>query len=197
VLVVQPSLPVHSVTDLIKLAKDNKLAFATSGAGSPAHLQTELFKSMTGVDVTPVPYKGSAPAMTDFLSGQIPAMFVDLPPSLPLIKDGKMRALGVTSKTRAAAAPEIPPIAEAGVPGFDAAGWLLFAAPANTPKDIVAKLHAELAAVAALPEIKRQVFGVGLTPIDTPTVDKLQVYVAAEIERWGNIIRAAGIAGSE
>src|SRR5712692_6498718 len=141
VLVVQPSLPVRSVTDLIKLAKEKpgQLMFATSGPGSPAHLQTELLKSMTGIDIMLVPYKGTAPAMTDFLGGQIPAMFVDLPPSLPLIKNGKMRPLGVSSIARAAAAPETTPLAEARVPGFDAAGWLMFPAPANTPKEIVAR----------------------------------------------------------
>jgi tripartite-type tricarboxylate transporter receptor subunit TctC len=197
VLVVHPSLPVHTVADLIRLAKEQKLAFATSGAGSPAHLQLELLKSMTGIDITPIPYKGSTPALTDFLSGQIPAMFVDLPPSLPLIKEGKMRPLGVTSLIPAAAAPEIPPIAQAGVPGFDAAGWLLLAAPANTPKEILARLHAELRSIGTLDDIKRQMIGVGLTPIDTPAVDKLQAYVASEIERWSGVIRAAGIAGSE
>jgi tripartite-type tricarboxylate transporter receptor subunit TctC len=199
VLVVNPSLPVKSVADLVALAKEKpgRLAFATSGPGSPAHLQTELLKSMTGIDITLVPYKGSPPAVADFLGGQIQAMFVEFPASLELIKDGKMRPLGVSTRARVPAASDIPPLAEAGLPGFDAGGWLMFVAPANTPKEIAAKLHAELKSIGALPDVQRQISGMGLIPIDTPAVDDLQLYVKAEIERWGKVIRAAGIAGSE
>jgi tripartite-type tricarboxylate transporter receptor subunit TctC len=199
VLVVNPSLPVKSVADLVALAKEKpgRLAFATSGPGSPAHLQTELLKSMTGIDITLVPYKGSPPAVADFLGGQIQAMFVEFPASLELIKDGKMRPLGVSTRARVPAASDIPPLAEAGLPGFDAGGWLMFAAPVNTPKEIAAKLHAELKSIGALPDVQRQISGMGLIPIDTPAVDDLQLYVKSEIERWGKVIRAAGIAGSE
>jgi tripartite-type tricarboxylate transporter receptor subunit TctC len=199
VLVVNPSLPVKSVPDLIKLAKDKpgELAFATSGPGSPAHLQTELLKSMTGIEIALIPYKGSAPAVTDFLGGQIQAMFVEFPVSLPLIRDGKMRPLGVSSRQRVPAAPDIAPLAEAGVPGFDAGGWLMFAAPANTPKEIVARLHAEFKSIAALPEVLNHIGNMGMIPIDTPAVENLQLYVKSEIDRWGKVIRAAGIAGSE
>jgi tripartite-type tricarboxylate transporter receptor subunit TctC len=199
VLVVNPSLPVKSVADLVALAKEKpgRLAFATSGPGSPAHLQTELLKSMTGIDITLVPYKGSPPAVADFLGGEIQAMFVEFPASLELIKGGKMRPLGVSTRARVPAASDIPPLAEAGLPGFDAGGWLMFAAPVNTPKEIAAKLHAELKSIGALPDVQRQISGMGLIPIDTPAVDDLQLYVKAEIERWGKVIRAAGIAGSE
>jgi tripartite-type tricarboxylate transporter receptor subunit TctC len=199
VLVVNPSLPVQSVADLIKLAKDKPgdLAFATSGPGSPAYLQTELLKSMTGIDVALVPYKGSAPAVTDFLAGQVQAMFVEFPVSLPLIRDGKMRPLGVSTRQRVPAASDIAPLAEAGVPGFEAGGWLMFVAPASTPTEIVAKLHAELKIIAALPDVQRRVGSMGMVPIDTPAVEELRLYVKSEIERWGKIIRAAGIAGSE
>ncbi len=198
-LVVQPSLPVRSVADLVKLAKEKpgQLAFATSGPGSPAHLQTELLKSMTGIDIAMVPYKGSPPAVTDFLAGQIQAMFVEFPASLALIKDGKMRPLGVSTTTRVPAAPDIAPLAEAGLPGFEAGGWLMFVAPAGTPKDIVEKLHAELKAIAALPEIKQKIAGMGMVPIDPPSVADQQRYIQTEIDRWGKVIRAAGIAGSE
>jgi tripartite-type tricarboxylate transporter receptor subunit TctC len=199
VLVVNPSLPVKSVADLVALAKEKpgRLAFATSGPGSPAHLQTELLKSMTGIDITLVPYKGSPPAVADFLGGEIQAMFVEFPASLELIKDGTMRPLGVSTRARVPAASDIPPLAEAGLPGFDAGGWLMFAAPVNTPKEIAAKLHAELKSIGALPDVQRQISGMGLIPIDTPAVDDLQLYVKSEIERWGKVIRAAGIAGSE
>ena len=158
VLVVQPSGPVHSLADLIKLAKDKPghLAFATAGTGSPAHLCAEYLRGMTGIDINYIPYKGTAPAVTDFLAGHVQVMFVDVPPVLPLIRDGKMRALGVTSITRVPAAPEIAPLAEAGVPGYDAGGWLMFVAPANTPKEIVQKLHSEMKAITATPEIQQR-----------------------------------------
>jgi tripartite-type tricarboxylate transporter receptor subunit TctC len=199
VLVVQPSSPVHSLSDLIKLAKEKpgQLAFGTAGAGSPAHLCAEYLRSMTGIDITYVPYKGTAPAVTDFLGERIPAMFVDLPPVLPLIRDGRMRALGVTSIARVPVAPELVPLAEAGVPGYDAGGWLMFVAPANTPKEIVNKLHAEMKGITATPEIQERFKGMGLVPIDSPPVDKLQLYVKSEIERWGKVIRAAGLAESQ
>jgi tripartite-type tricarboxylate transporter receptor subunit TctC len=199
VLVVQPSLPVHSVADLIKLAKDRPghLAFGTAGQGSPAHLCGELLRGMTGIDITYIPYKGTAPAMTDFVAGHVPAMFVDLPPALPLIREGKMRALGVTSAARVPAAPEIAPLAQVGVPGYDAGGWLMFVAPANTPQEIVRRLNHELKGITVLPEIRERSTGMGLIPIDSPPVDRLQAYVKSEIARWGRIIQQAGIAGTE
>ena len=199
VLVVNPSLPVRSATELIKLAKEKPgdLAFATSGPGSPAYLQTELLKTMTGIEIALIPYKGSAPAVTDLLAGQVQAMFVEFAASLPLIREGKMRPLGVSTRQRVPAASDIAPLAEAGVPGFDAGGWLMFVAPAGTPAEIVRKLHAELKIIAALPDIQAQLGSLGMVPIDTPGVDDLRLYVKSEIERWGKIIRAAGIAGSE
>jgi tripartite-type tricarboxylate transporter receptor subunit TctC len=141
------------------------------------------------------PYKGSAPALTDFIAGRVPVMFVDLPPALPFIREGKMRALGVSSIAAVPAAPEIPPLAQAGVPGYDAGGWLMFVAPARTPKDIVAKLHSELRGIT--PELRERLSGMGLVPIDSPAVEQLQAYVASEIERWGKVIRAAGIPESD
>jgi tripartite-type tricarboxylate transporter receptor subunit TctC len=199
ILTVQPSSPMRTIPDLVKAAKDKpgQLAFATSGPGSPAHLCSELFRTMTGIELTYVPYKGSAPALTDFLAGHFPAMFVEFPPSLPLIRDGRMRPLGVTSTTRVPAAPDIAPIAEAGVPGFEAGGWLMLVAPAGTPTEIVARLHAELKSISALPEVRQQLTSMGMVPIDTPPVDELRRYVRSEIDRWGRIMQQAGIAGSE
>ena len=199
VLVVQPSLPVNSLADLIKLAKDKPghLAFGTAGVGSPAHLCAEYLRGLTGIDITYIPYKGTAPAVTDFLGGQVPVMFVDLPPVLPLIREGKMRALGVSSIKSVPAAPEIAPLAQAGLAGYDAGGWLMFAAPAATPKEVVAKLHAEFKAITATNEIQQRFSGMGLVPIDSPPVEDLQRYVVSEIERWGKVISAAGIAASQ
>jgi tripartite-type tricarboxylate transporter receptor subunit TctC len=199
VLVVQPSLPVHSPADLIKLAKDKPghLAFGTAGVGSPAHLCAEYLRGLTGIDITYIPYKGTAPAVTDFLAGQVPVMFVDLPPVLPLIREGKMRALGVSSIKPVPTAPEIAPLAQAGLAGYDAGGWLMFAAPVATPKEVVAKLHAEFKAITATPDIQQRFTGMGLVPIDSPPVESLQRYVVSEIERWGKVISAAGIAASQ
>jgi tripartite-type tricarboxylate transporter receptor subunit TctC len=199
VLVVQPSGPVRAMADLIKLAKDNPghLAFGTAGTGSPAHLCAEYLRGVTGIDITYIPYKGTAPAVTDFLAGHVQVMFVDVPPVLPLIREGKMRALGVTSIARVPAAPEIAPLAEAGVPGYAPGGWLMFATPANTPKEIVQRLHAEMKAITAMPEIQQRFIGMGLVPVDSPTVDKLQLFVKSEIERWGKVIRSAGLAETQ
>jgi tripartite-type tricarboxylate transporter receptor subunit TctC len=152
---------------------------------------------MTGIDINYIPYKGTAPAVTDFLAGHVQVMFVDVPPVLPLIRDGKMRALGVTSITRVPAAPEIAPLAEAGVPGYDAGGWLMFVAPANTPKEIVQKLHSEMKAITATPEVQQRFTTMGLVPINSPAVDKLQLFVKSEIERWGKVIRSAGLAETQ
>ena len=149
VLVANPSLPVRSVPDLIKLAKEKpgRLSYASAGPASPQHLFTELFKSMAGIEMVHVPYKGNAPALADVLAGHVPVLFSDPAAVLPLITEGKLRALGVSSMTRWTPAPEIPPIAEAGVPGFEAVAWVMIVAPANAPKEIVNRLHAELKSI--------------------------------------------------
>src|SRR5437762_1969705 len=175
VLVVTPSLPVHSVAELIAYAKANpgKLSFASGGPGSPHHLYGELLKSMTGIEMTHVPYKGSAPALTDVIAGHVPILFSDTVPSLPQIKEGKVRALGVSTAVRLPAAPDIPPIAEAGVPGFDAAGWGVFAVPAGTPKEAVGRLQAALAEVLALPDVQQQIIKLGMIPGSTSSPEEL------------------------
>ena len=152
---------------------------------------------MTGIEMTHVPYKGSAPALTDVVAGHIPLMFSDTVPSLPLIRGGKVRALGVSSATRLPSAPEIPPLAEAGVPGFDAAGWGMVAAPAHTAREIVDRLHAVLKAVVALPEVQQQVIGLGMVPVGSPPVEALQGFINGEMERWGRIVQQAGLTGTE
>jgi len=199
VLVVQPKQPVHSLSDLIALAKDKPghLAFGTAGTGSPAHLCAEYLRLLTGIDITYVPYKGSAPALTDLIAGVVPAMFVDLPPALPLIREGKIRALGMSLMAPVPAAPEIPPLAQAGVAGYDAGGWHMFVAPAKTPKQIVNRLHSELRSITALPEIQQRFTTLGLIPIDSPAIDDLAIYIKFEIDRWSKVIRSAGIAEAQ
>ena len=199
VLVVTPSLPVQSVSDLIKVAKDRpgQLAFASAGPGTPHHLFPELFKSMTGIEMTHVPYRGSLPALTDVAAGHVQLMFSDVPPALALINDGKVRALGVSTKERVAALPHLAPIADQGVAGFDAASWQMVVAPAATPKDVVERLHAEIKAFMVQPEVKEQVFKMGLLPVDTPSVANLQIFVRTEIAQWSKVVQQAGIAGSQ
>jgi len=199
ILVVNPSLPVHSVAELVKYAKDNpgKLSFASGGPGSPQHLYAELLKSMTGIEMTHVPYKGSAPALTDVIAGHVPLLFSDTVPSLPQIREGKVRALGVSTAIRLPSAPEIPPIAEVGVPGFDAAGWGMFSVPAGTPPDVVAKLKAALTESLALPAVQQQIIALGMIPVPSSTPDELQRFVGSEIARWGKVVQQAGLAGTE
>jgi tripartite-type tricarboxylate transporter receptor subunit TctC len=194
VLVVNPSLPIKSVNELIKFAKANpkSLSYGTSGPGSPHHLYAELFKSMTGIEMTHVPYKGSVPAITDVVAGHIPLMFCDLAPAQPMIKEGKVRALGVSSAVRVASLPDVAPIAEVGVPGFEAVAWQMLVAPANTPQPIVDTLYKEMKVVLALPEIKQRINELGMIPIDSPSPDELARYVKTEIVRWGEVVKKSG-----
>jgi tripartite-type tricarboxylate transporter receptor subunit TctC len=199
VLVVDPGLPVHSVADLVKYIKDNpgKVSFGTPGAGTFHHLNAELFKSMFGLNLIHVPYKGTVPALTDVMAGHIQFMFSDVPPALPLVAGGKLRALGVTTKQRVAAAPDIPPLAEVGMPDYDAASWHMVATQGQTPAAIVARLNAEIRAVMADPDVVTSLAREGAIPQATPSPDELRTFVASEIERWGKIVAAAGLAGSE
>jgi tripartite-type tricarboxylate transporter receptor subunit TctC len=199
ILVVNPSLPVNSVQALIRYARDNpgKLSFGSSGPGAPHHLFMELFKSMTGTDMTHIPYKGTLPALNDVIAGHIPLMFCDFAPAVAQFKAGTVRPLGISTRTRIPAVADIPTIDEAGVPGFEAAAWQMLVAPAKTPRDIVEKLHAETKSVLDLPEIKEQIVRGGLVSMPNPSVDALHSYVRSEIVRWGTIVRQAGIAGSQ
>ena len=199
VLVVNPSLPVNSVADLIKLAKQKpgQLSYASGGPGSPHHLFTELLKSMTGAELLHVPYKGSAPALSDVIAGHIPLMLGDVIAALPLVKEGKVRALGVTSSRRLPSAPDIPTIAESGVPGYEGVGWVMIVAPANTPKPIVDRLHKELTSVASLPEVQAQMINLGTIPVESPSPEGQQRYINAEIARWKKVVEFAGMAGTQ
>jgi tripartite-type tricarboxylate transporter receptor subunit TctC len=197
VLVVNPELPVHSVADLVKLAKERPLSYGSGGAGAFHHLMGELFKTEMGIPMTHVPYKGTLPALNDVIAGHIQLMFSDLAPAYPLIQAGKVRALGVTTKQRAAAAPNIPPLAEVGVPGFDWAAWQAVAAPGGTPKDIVAKLNGEVNAAIAEPEVTKQLVGLQFIPVGKGSPAELERFMASETARWAKVLQKAGVAGSE
>ena len=197
ILAVNASLPVQSVADLVKLAKQKKLTYGSGGVGAFHHLNAELFSSMTGIKMTHVPYKGSVPAMTDLVSGQIDVLFTDIGPSIQLIRAGKARALGITSAKRAEAAPEIAPLAELGLPGFDTTAWQMLVAPGRTPKPVLAKLNAEVNAIVQTDEVITGFVKMGLVPIGKGSLEELNAYVKSEQARWTPVIRNAGLAGSQ
>ena len=197
ILAVNAALPVQNVADLIKLAKQKNLSYGSGGPGSFHHLNAELFSSMTGIKMTHVPYKGSVPAMTDLISGQIDILFTDIGPSIQLIRAGKARAIGITSAKRAAAAPDIPPLAEMGVPGYDTTAWQMLVAPGDTPKAILEKLNAEVNTIMKSEEIAKQFVTMGLEPIGKGSLKELGDFVRSETARWTPVIRNAGLAGTQ
>jgi tripartite-type tricarboxylate transporter receptor subunit TctC len=198
-LIVNPDLPVHSVKELVAYAKANpgKLSYGSGGVGSPHHLYMELLKSMTGTQMTHVPYKGSLPALNDVISGQIQLMFCDIPPAAGMVSAGKVRVIGVSTGERISAYPDVPTVAEAGVPGYSVAGWFMIVAPAKTPRAVVDKLHENLVAVTSSPDIKDRIVQLSLVPLPTPPIAHMQGFVKTEIARWGKIVQQAGIAGTE
>jgi tripartite-type tricarboxylate transporter receptor subunit TctC len=199
VLVVNPSLPVHSVADLVALAraKPGELSFGTPGPGTFHHLNAELFKSIFGLKLIHVPYKGTVPGLNDVVGGHINFMFSDVPPALTLIQAGKLRALGVTTTQRVAALPDVPPLAEAGIPGYEASSWHMVVTQGQTPSAIVDKLHGELVAIMDDAAVQQALIRDGAIPQKSPPPDELKRFVAAEIVRWGKIVEQAGIAHSE
>jgi len=199
VLIVNPSLPVRSVADLIALAKQKpgQLSYGSGGPGAPHHLYAELLKSMTGIEMTHVPYKGSLPALNDVVAGHIQLMFCDIPPAAGMIQAGKVRPLGVSTKARVPMLADVPTIAESGVRGFDVAGWFMVTAPAKTPQPIAAKLHDAMRDALSTSEAREQIAKLSLLPLDTPSIEEMQIFVKSEIARWAKIVQQAGIAGSE
>jgi tripartite-type tricarboxylate transporter receptor subunit TctC len=197
VLIVNKDLPIKTVPELIAYAKTNKLNYGSGGAGSPHHLYGELLKSMTGIEMTHVPYKGSADAIKDVVAGHIQLMFSDTAPSIPLIRSGNVRVLGLSTKTRLVNAPEIVPLHEMGVPGFEAAGWFMVASSAGTPQPIVDRLHKEFKEVMGLQEVQEAVNRTGVVPIVSPSIQELNTFVASERERWGKVVHQAGLAGTQ
>jgi len=199
VLVVNSSSPARTASELVKLAKEKPgtLSFGSAGTGTASHLFAELFKMQTGIEVAHVPYKSTVQPLNDVLGGHLSYMFSDLSPALPLVRDGKLRALGVTSAARVPAAGEIPTLAEAGVQGYEAVAWLMIATRSGTPPDVVAKLYTELKTALAVPEIRETIARSGMIPQDSPPPEELQRYVASETVRWGTIVQKAGAAGIE
>jgi len=200
ILVVNAGLPIHSVADLVTFAKSRAggLDYASTGPGSAANLYAVLLKNaLGGIAMTPIPYKGNAPGLQDVAAGHVSVMFSDLLSALPLIQTGKLRALGVSTGKRSAAAPEIPTLAEAGVPGYDAAAWQMIVAPAKTPPAIVGKLNGELNAIVADPAVNRDINGRGHIAIVTPPPAELKTFVRSEIARWAKVVEQAGAMGTE
>ncbi len=194
VLVVGPAVPSRTVAEFVSLAKSKpgKLDYGSGGNGSAAHLAMEYFKLKAGIDVQHVPYKGTAPALTDLLGGQIAVILTGLPPVLQHVKAGKLRILGVASKERLKAFPDIPTIAESGVPGFEATQWYGLLVPAATPKEIVAKINRDAVAALKDPTVNERLAGEGAEPVgDTP--GQFAAFIRSEIDLWGKVIRTTGM----
>ena len=176
-------------------AKPGQLQFASGGAGAGAHLSGELLKTTANVDVIHVPYKGNAPALTDVLGGQVTMMFDTITTSLPHVKSGKLRALAVTSPKRSPLAPDIPTMIEAGLPDFDISAWYVMFAPAGTPKDVIARLNAEVNKAIADPDVRRTLGEQGVE-FTGGTPEDADRFVRGEIDRWGRIIKTKGMSGN-
>ncbi len=197
ILVVNPSLPIKSVADIAAIAKSKPgtLSYASNGPGGAAHLFAELMKSMLGIELTHVPYKGNAPALNDVVAGHVSLMFVDPSAAVQLAKQGKLTALGITTAQRAPMAPDVPPLAEVGLPGFDVASWHMLVAPAATPQVILARLNTELRAVVTDPKVTEEMTKRGFVPRTAGTPEELAGFVKSEIVRWGQVVQRAGAAG--
>jgi len=191
-LVVNNDVPAKTLKEFIDLGKKaGKMTFASSGSGTSIHFSGELFKTMTGIDMEHIPYKGRATAIPDLLGGRVTMMFDNMPSSLQLVREGKLRALGVTSAKRSPAAPEIPTIAEQGLPGFEAVSWFALFAPAGTPKPIVDKLQAEVKKILATPEVGKRLAESGLDAVGS-SADELAAYQRTEIAKWAKVVKASG-----
>jgi tripartite-type tricarboxylate transporter receptor subunit TctC len=193
-LVVNPSLPVRSVQELIAYARKapEPMGYATPGAGTSLHLAGELFASSAGLRLTHVPYRGSAPGLNDTVAGHVPMMFDNMPSALQLVKAGKLRALAITSAARSPQLPDVPTMAEAGLPGYEIAGWFGVLAPAATPRPVVERLNQELLAVLAQPEVRQQIGAMGgIIAAEGPA--GFGRYIASETEKWGALVRSAQI----
>ena len=192
-LVVNPSVEAKTLKELIALAKTRpgKLTFGSAGIGAPPHLATELLKMMTGTDMVHVPYKGTGPAIADLIGGQITFMFGDALAAAPQIKAGKLRGLAVSSARRFALVPELPTVAEAGVPGFSAVGWTGLLAPAGTPQPIVRKLNQEVVRVLPLPDVRDKLAGDG-SEFGKNTPEEFSAFIKQEIAKWAKVVKASG-----
>jgi tripartite-type tricarboxylate transporter receptor subunit TctC len=192
-LVVHPSVPAQSLKELIALFKANpgKYNYASNGNGTSSHLAAEMLKSSAGVDIVHIPYKGGAPAMADLLAGQVTMLFDQMPAVLPQVKGGKVRALGVSSAQRSAAAPEVPSLAEAGLPGFDMTVWFGLLAPARTPPAVLQRVNAEMGKVLQDPEFRTFLAGLGVSPLGG-SPEAFASFIQAETQRWAQVVKASG-----
>lgn len=193
-LIAHPSLPVKSVTELIAFAKSRpgQLTFASAGAGTSPHLSMELFLGMTGLSMIHVPYKGAGPGVVDVVAGHVALMTPTIISALGYVRGGRLRALGVTSAKRAAGAPEIPTIAEAGVPGYEATQWFGVLAPAGTPRDIVNLIQSEIGRVLQQPDMKTRLSTDGAEPVGS-TPDEFAAFIRTETAKWAKVVRDAGV----
>lgn len=189
-LVVNKSLPVETVQDLVRLAKSKpgKLFFASAGVGTPPHLAGELFKTMAGVDIVHVPYKGNAQALTDTVGGEVSLTFPTLPSAMPFVKNGTLRALAVTGSHRSASALDVPTVAESGVPGYDATSWYGVVAPAGTPPRIVDKLQGIMAASLKQPDMQKTLTDLGLEAVGSSPAE-FSAQIKDEIEKWAKVVK--------
>lgn len=193
VLVLHPSVKANSVAELVAMAKaqPGRITGASSGSGTSVHMSLEMFKHLTGTDILHIPYKGSAPAVADLLGGQVDIMFDNIPSSLPHIKAGKLKALATTGAKRSATLPDLPTVAEAGVPGYESGVWFGLAAPAGTPRDVIAKLNAETQKAARSPEFQKRMSDLGYDII-VGTPEQMADMIKVEIARWGPVVKASG-----
>ena len=194
VLVVHPSLPAKSVKEFVALVKPRpgQVNFASAGVGTSPHLSMELFLVMTGVKMLHVPYKGSGPGVTDLIAGHVPVMMPNMLSAQPHIKSGRLRALGVTGSKRAPGAEDIPTIAEAGVPGYEAVQWYGLLAPAGTPRDIITRLHGATVKALQNPEVRQRLLNDGAEPVGS-SPEEFAAYLRSETAKWAKVIQAAGI----
>jgi len=199
ILAVNPSLPVNSVDELVKYAKERpgQLTYGSTGIGTTPHLAFEIFQRMTGIKMIHAPYRGMPPATNDVVAGHIQMVFTDPAFAPPLIAEGKLKALAVSSRTRVASVPNVPTLDELGYKGFEAVSWHMVAAPAGTPKSVVDRLNADFKAIVAAPEMQQAMVKLGLIPNVTAPADELKRYLDEEIGRWGKLVKDVGIAGTQ
>lgn len=190
-LVVNKTVQASNVKELVELAKKSPLAFGSSGSGTSIHLSGELFNTLAGVKMTHVPYKGRAQAIPDLLGGRIQMIFDNMPSALPLVKSGELKAIAVTSAKRSPAAPDIPTIAESGLPAFEATSWFGLYGPAGIPRDVQMKINAETLRVMALPDVKDKLAGLGLE-IGAGTPEALATLTQAETTKWAKVVKESG-----
>ncbi|KTT27231.1 tripartite tricarboxylate transporter substrate binding protein [Pseudacidovorax intermedius] len=193
ILVVNPKLPIKSLADYVRYARDARdgITFASSGSGSSIHLSGEMFKMQSGLKMLHVPYKGSAPAVTDLLGGQVDSMFDNTPSALPHVQAGKLRAIAITSAQRSSLLPDVPTLAESGYPGFDVQSWFALAAPAGTPRPVIAQLNAALDKSLAAPDVRQRLQELAAAPVPG-TPEEARSFANAEIKRWREVVKASG-----